>query len=92
MAQSVKHMTLDFGSGNDPRVVGQSPVLGSALSMEPAYKSLCLPLPLSNSCMHVHMLSLSLSLSLSKKKVLIHDFNANISSSIVRMLIAIVIF
>ena len=29
-----KHLTLDFGSGNDPRVVGSSPMSGSALSME----------------------------------------------------------
>ena len=28
--------TLGFGSGRDPRVVGLSPVSGSALSMEPA--------------------------------------------------------
>ena len=31
MAQSVKHPTLDFSSGHDPRVVGSSPVSGSAL-------------------------------------------------------------
>ena len=29
-------LTLDFGSGHGPRVVGLSPVLGSALSMDPA--------------------------------------------------------
>ena len=30
------HLTLDFGSGHNPRVVGLSPVLGSELSMDPA--------------------------------------------------------
>ena len=35
-AQSVEHLTLDFGSGHDLRVVRLSPVLGSALGMEPA--------------------------------------------------------
>ena len=35
MAQSVKHLTLDFGSGHDLRVVKLSPELGSALSVEP---------------------------------------------------------
>ena len=33
MAQSVKHLTLDFGSGHDLRVVKLSPELGSALSI-----------------------------------------------------------
>ena len=37
VAQSVKHVTLDFGSGHDRRVVTQSPVLGSALRVEPAW-------------------------------------------------------
>ena len=36
VAQSVEHLTLDFGSGCDPRVVGSSPALGTVLSMEPA--------------------------------------------------------
>ena len=36
MAQSVACPTLDLGSGHDPRVVGSSPALGSALSVEPA--------------------------------------------------------
>ena len=63
MAQSVDHLnlTLDFGLGHDPRVMGLSPVSGSELSMEPAKDSLFLssvPLPCSR----------SLSLSLRKKK------------------------
>ena len=29
MAQSVKHLTLDFGSGHDLGVVGSSPILGT---------------------------------------------------------------
>ena len=32
----VECLTLDFSSGHDPRVMESSPVLGSALSMEPA--------------------------------------------------------
>ena len=60
VAQSFKCLTLDFGSGHDPRVVGSSPALGSALSMEPASDSLCLPLPIS-------MLTLSRKKKLKKK-------------------------
>ena len=36
VAQSVECVTLDFGSGRDPRVVRFSPTLGSSLSMESA--------------------------------------------------------
>ena len=36
VAQLVERPTSDFGSGHDPRVVGLSPVSGSALSVEPA--------------------------------------------------------
>ena len=36
VAQSVEHLTLDFGSGHDPEVVGSSPASGPSLSMEPA--------------------------------------------------------
>ena len=36
VVQSVGHLTLDFGSGHDTRVVGLSPTLGPALSLEPA--------------------------------------------------------
>ena len=46
-AQSVEHPTLDFSSGHDARVVGSSPVPGSALSVEPAWDSLSLSLSLS---------------------------------------------
>ena len=42
VAQSVEPLTLDFGSGHDPRVVASSPVSGSTLSIEPAYDSLSL--------------------------------------------------
>jgi len=40
VAQSVEHLTLDFGSCHDLRVVRSSPASGSALSMEPAWDSL----------------------------------------------------
>ena len=36
VAQSVKHLTLDFSSGHDLRVVRPSPALDSVLGMEPA--------------------------------------------------------
>lgn len=35
-AHLVEHLTLDFGSGHDLTVLGWSPVVGSALSVEPA--------------------------------------------------------
>ena len=40
MAQSVEHLTLDFNSGHDPKVMGSSPMLRSMLTVEPAYDSL----------------------------------------------------
>ena len=43
----VGHPSLDFSSGHDPRVVGLSSVLGSALSMEPAWGSFIFSLPFS---------------------------------------------
>ena len=36
VAQSVEHLTLDLGSGHDPKVVGSSPVSGSIPTVEPA--------------------------------------------------------
>jgi len=36
VAQSIKHLTPDFGSGHDRRVVRLNPVLGSTLGVEPA--------------------------------------------------------
>ena len=47
VAQPVECPTLDFGSGHDPRVVGQSSASGSVLSMEPAWHSLSLSFSLS---------------------------------------------
>ena len=38
----MEHLALDFGSGHDPRVMGSSPTLGSALGVELAYESLSL--------------------------------------------------
>ena len=40
MAQSVKHLTFDFGSGHDLTAMGLSPMTGSMLGMELAYYSL----------------------------------------------------
>ena len=52
VARSVKHQTLDFGSGHDLRVVGLSPASGSMLSVSllgilspPPLSSLALSLP-----------------------------------------------
>ena len=61
VAQSVKHPTLGFSSGNDLRVVRSSPNSVHGLSMESAGDSLSLSLSLT------HRLSCSLSLSLSNK-------------------------
>ena len=36
LAQSMERLTLDFGSGHDPRVTESSSALGSALDIEPA--------------------------------------------------------
>ena len=36
MAQSVERLMLDFSSGHNPRIMGSSPISGSALSVEPA--------------------------------------------------------
>ena len=36
MAQLAKRLTLDSDSGHDLRIMRSSPVLGSALGMEPA--------------------------------------------------------
>lgn len=36
VAQSFERLIFDFGSGHDPRVMGLSPILGSALSVESA--------------------------------------------------------
>ena len=40
VAQSVEHLTLDFGSGHDLRVVRSSPLSGSMLGVESAWDSL----------------------------------------------------
>ena len=71
MAQSVKHLTLDFSSGHDLTVVRSSLLLGFTLDIEPAWnllKVLSLPLPLPRWLAISLFLSLSLSLSLKKKK------------------------
>ena len=36
VAELVEHLTFDFVSGHDPRVMELSPVSGSTLSVEPA--------------------------------------------------------
>ena len=46
LRRSVKHPTLDFGSGHDLRVLESSPTSVSMLSGESAGDSFPLPLPL----------------------------------------------
>lgn len=60
VAQLVKHLTLDFGSGHDLRVVGSRPVSGSLLSGS-LLEILFLPLPLR---LHAHIYTQSISLPL----------------------------
>ena len=36
LSQLVKHLTLEIGSGHDPKVVGSSPASDSMLSVESA--------------------------------------------------------
>ena len=68
VAQSVRRLTLDFGSGHDLTVREFGPRVGLCTdSAEPAWNSLSLSLCLSAALSHVHLLSLSLSLSLSNK-------------------------
>ena len=38
VAQSVKHLTLDFSPGLDLTILSSSSVLGSALDMKPTFK------------------------------------------------------
>ena len=60
-AQSVKHPTLDFGSGHDLRVNGIDPCVRLCTdSMEPAWDSLSL-LSLYPTPAHTYFLSLSIS-------------------------------
>ena len=47
VVQLAKHLTLDFGSGHDLRVMRSSPKSGSTFSMESAWDSLSLSLSLS---------------------------------------------
>ena len=68
MAQSVKRLTLGFGSGHDLRAVRSSPTSGSALDTEPAWDSLSLRLSqsLAHSCHFC--LSQKIHLNLKKEK------------------------
>jgi len=52
VAQSIKYLTLDFGSGHDLKVLGWSPAQGSALSIESAWDflSACPSAPFPCSC------------------------------------------
>ena len=60
VAQSVRHLILDFGSGHGLRVLGSSLELGSVLSAVCLGSSLLLPLPPSTPiCTCVSVLSLS---------------------------------
>ena len=56
VTQSVEHLTLDFSSGHDPRVVASRATWGSVLSMRLAWDSLSPSAPLP----HSHSLSLKI--------------------------------
>ena len=59
MAQSVKHLTLVFGSGHDLTAREIEPHVGLlVVRAEPAGDSLSLPHPLTHVLAHVHALSL----------------------------------
>ena len=60
MAQLVKHLTLDFGSGHDPNGCEIEPHVGLCTGTEPAWDSLSLPLSLPSP----YSLSLSLKISI----------------------------
>ena len=47
MVHLVEHLTLDFASGQDPKFVGSSPTLGSALTVRNLLGILSAPLLLS---------------------------------------------
>ena len=63
VAQSVERLTLSFGLGHDPRVIGSSPTSGLAQNMERAWDSLSLSLCPFPAHVHTHTHSLSLALS-----------------------------
>ena len=62
VAQSAKHLTLDFGSGHDRRVLRSVPMLDSVHGVEPAWVSVFPAAPPSQPYL------CSVSLSLKKKK------------------------
>ena len=66
VAQSVKHLTLDFGSGHDLPVPEIEPPSGSVLIAWSLLGILSVPLSVPPPCLYSHARSLSLSLSLSK--------------------------
>ena len=76
VAQSVKHPTLDFGSGHDLKIGETESRTGlCANSMEPAWDSFSpsLSAPLTLETEHLHMFSLSLKnklLNLKKEDIL----------------------
>ena len=57
MVQLVEGLTLSFGSGHDPRVMGSSPKLDSMLSVDSLSLSPNLSLCLCHFLLLVHMLS-----------------------------------
>ena len=84
VAQSVKILTLDFGSGHDLMVCELEPRIGlCTFSMEPAWDSLFFSLPLLHSCLHALSLSLKINkYTLKKPPDFIREKKANLSQSI----------
>ena len=51
VAQSVERLTLDFGSGHGPRIMGSAGLSSALLIVELTWDFLSLPLPLSPTCL-----------------------------------------
>ena len=69
MAQLVEQLTLGFGSGHDPRVMGSSPASGFALNREPPWDSLSPSLSLSLSALPLLAVSLMHSKIINIKRI-----------------------
>ena len=68
LAQSVKHLTLDLGSGHDLTVREFKPHIGLHTDgAEPAWDSVSPPFCPSSACMCVHALSLKINKQTNKK-------------------------
>ena len=77
VAQSVECLTLDFGSGHDPRVLGSSPVSGSLLGAEPTWDSSSPSVPPIRA--HVLVRALSLKIKHTHTQIQVHNHKIKIT-------------